>query len=1141
MGAELTAKEIQELDVPIDGGPGDGETRLVEACVLYGPVQLLAIRSLLATMRVANHDRAMQDMAASGIATLRNLQTAAFEESAYTLAAWALVAQSDLLRRAGLDELAGQQLGDVRDVYEEMNDAIGLAVTHLVEGDWYATPGSSPEALGFLLDAELQPAAEQDTGRARACYDRAANLLDSADAPLAAGALALRRAALAFFADDIETQRRWLDEAAVNFEAVGGEANRRLVEVHKLVADVAQGEVARTMLRAGTRWDLAPRGPIAEILAWSEEEGSRSFATGLGRLLQRAGERWQRMGSFERAEACCSLALPLISCSRGVPPAAVLMVLAQLDIEREQGARALVRLEQAIGGFEVPQEIGDYPERWLRAVYLCMGIVAAQMSRTGSSSFARGIPGLERAVDRLEQLMQVPGVPKESVSEKLLKDQAGMLEAIATSHRDKALEEVRAGMDVAMTAEAKTMLSLAAQGARDQVEQGRCAAILNRARQLRQQGWEGEAERWYDDAINKIQAAGPALSHMAVLAEVQRGNEDGARLRFDEVASHAVLPEQFLAPLAIRAGRAEYARTLFEKLDSTKYSDLSWRDVADRAEVALETGNPERALELATKAIARFERRVARLARDPDRIAASDDVSVAFVCLVAARACFAIADSREEEGDMDGRRDAIEEALLSMERGRAFAMPSLVNTSTNASRSWQKASTEWSSAFERLLFAYELQGSAGADDLLQELSAADERLSTIESRLPSEGRSALSSIQKAVDVAALRAKLPDDTCILEYHVVGPRIASVGVTRDDLARSYVHVDRAVLEPAVNTLLRSCAMGSADADSAATLSRILLDPLTDVLRASERIIVVPFGPLHSIPFHALPLEGRSLGETHVLSYVPASSLLSSRSIDGPLRGSGAVIVGDPEFKGRPNLKSLPGAVIEARDVARRLDTNDCLIGPQATEDALRPLLVGRAVVHLAAHGHLDDVAPSMSSIILAGRDELTVSDLIGLRIDAGLAVLSACDTGRGVATLGGDVVGLGRGLLAAGIERSIVSLWPVDDIVACVTMSLFYGHLERVIAPARALALAQRDVRNMTGDEIAACYRNLGCEDGATTPTRRRSGGSMHLLRPRGIPLHPAFEEDDDEMEDDCLVQNLDGSLERVWAPFVLVGV
>jgi CHAT domain-containing protein len=149
------------------------------------------------------------------------------------------------------------------------------------------------------------------------------------------------------------------------------------------------------------------------------------------------------------------------------------------------------------------------------------------------------------------------------------------------------------------------------------------------------------------------------------------------------------------------------------------------------------------------------------------------------------------------------------------------------------------------------------------------------------------------------------------------------------------------------------------------------------------------------------------------------------------------------------------------------------------------------MGRAqLVHLAAHGRLDPVAPSDSSIVLAGGDELTVSDLVGLRIDAELAVLSACDSGRGAASLGGDVVGLARGLIAAGARRSVVSLWPVDDAPACVTMSLLHERLAAGLPAAAALHESQATVRGLSGAELAARYVELGGDLAHASTTRRR---------------------------------------------------
>jgi CHAT domain-containing protein len=228
-------------------------------------------------------------------------------------------------------------------------------------------------------------------------------------------------------------------------------------------------------------------------------------------------------------------------------------------------------------------------------------------------------------------------------------------------------------------------------------------------------------------------------------------------------------------------------------------------------------------------------------------------------------------------------------------------------------------------------------------------------------------------------------------------------------------------------------------------------------------------------------------------------------------------------------------LPGAAIEAEAVAGTHRVPP-LIGPDAAEPTIRRELARCDLVHLAAHGRLDPIAPSNSSIVLAGRDELTVSDLVGLRIDSELAVLSACDSGRGAASLGGDVVGLARGLIAAGARRSVVSLWPVDDAPACVTMTLFHKRLSQEVPVAAALHAAQNDIRAMSGSEISARYIELGGEANATASTRRR--GAPSAQGAPELPLDPEFV---DDLADADPVDSLSGQLARVWAPFIVIGV
>ena len=84
----------------------------------------------------------------------------------------------------------------------------------------------------------------------------------------------------------------------------------------------------------------------------------------------------------------------------------------------------------------------------------------------------------------------------------------------------------------------------------------------------------------------------------------------------------------------------------------------------------------------------------------------------------------------------------------------------------------------------------------------------------------------------------------------------------------------------------------------------------------------------------------------------------------------------------------------------------------------------------LVHIATHGYFRQDNPMFSSIRL-GDTHLSLCDLAHFRIPAELVVLSGCATGLNVVTPGDELMGLVRGLLQAGAQSLILSLWDVHD--------------------------------------------------------------------------------------------------------------
>ena len=94
-------------------------------------------------------------------------------------------------------------------------------------------------------------------------------------------------------------------------------------------------------------------------------------------------------------------------------------------------------------------------------------------------------------------------------------------------------------------------------------------------------------------------------------------------------------------------------------------------------------------------------------------------------------------------------------------------------------------------------------------------------------------------------------------------------------------------------------------------------------------------------------------------------------------------------------------------------------------------------------------------------------LRLDEIHELRLDANLAILSACDTsvGRTIGTEG--TLALSRGFLAAGARRVVATLWPVSDAsTAQLVGSLFDPHLPTDLPVSKRLTEAKRALRAET---------------------------------------------------------------------------
>ncbi|MFL6292671.1 MAG: CHAT domain-containing protein [Thermoanaerobaculia bacterium] len=278
--------------------------------------------------------------------------------------------------------------------------------------------------------------------------------------------------------------------------------------------------------------------------------------------------------------------------------------------------------------------------------------------------------------------------------------------------------------------------------------------------------------------------------------------------------------------------------------------------------------------------------------------------------------------------------------------------------------------------------------------------------------------------------------------------------------------------------------------------ADLSRMLLAPAAGLL-PGKRLVVVPDGALHYLPFAALPAPGT--GEPLVLGHevvtLPSASALAviRRETRAPASATLAVVA-DPVFDANDPRVAVRVAAVRGSRLGRlpysREEAESLLaLAPPAERlgalgfDASREtVLSGRLaryrLVHFATHGILDTENPELSGLLLSqldaqGRPQdgfLRAHEIYRLSLPADLVVLSACRTALGREMRGEGLVGLTRGFFHAGARSVLVSLWEVEDRATAELMRRFYREmLKGGRPPAAALRAAQASLRREPGWE------------------------------------------------------------------------
>ncbi|HKS41009.1 MAG TPA: CHAT domain-containing protein [Blastocatellia bacterium] len=342
---------------------------------------------------------------------------------------------------------------------------------------------------------------------------------------------------------------------------------------------------------------------------------------------------------------------------------------------------------------------------------------------------------------------------------------------------------------------------------------------------------------------------------------------------------------------------------------------------------------------------------------------------------------------------------------------------------------------------------------------------------------------AFADIQRmqATSASDLREALDPSETVIEYFTTGDHVSAFIASRESFKVARKIASKSEIERVLATLRFQIEKFNYGPDyveayfgqlrrgtneSLQQLYKAVFAPLEATV-ATDRLIIIPHGALHYVPFHALTDGSNYLIERFEISYAPSASVFklcrarrdSAQIPDFKFEISEMVALGLAET-GTPSINEemdalaalFPGAVM--------------LTGENATRANLLQSAPHGRFLHLASHGYFRRDNPMFSFLKLADSN-LHFYNLLDLKLNAEMVTLSACHTGVNKVFPGDELHGLVRGFLYAGAPSVVASLWAVSDRSTADFMREMYSHIRAGATKRTALRRAQLSIKDAYG--------------------------------------------------------------------------
>ncbi len=334
----------------------------------------------------------------------------------------------------------------------------------------------------------------------------------------------------------------------------------------------------------------------------------------------------------------------------------------------------------------------------------------------------------------------------------------------------------------------------------------------------------------------------------------------------------------------------------------------------------------------------------------------------------------------------------------------------------------------------------------------------------------------------------LQAALPGATTVIRYFFIDSSLHALVL--DKGSKKIIDIDAFDINEKINTLL-STATNNENNHTAILyqLYESLWKPLAKDIR-TKNIIVIPDGILYNVSFELL-----TPAPLHLYSELSKGSLLATHSITyhyslfkiGSNAGSETknnYVAFAPGFSDE-NKTAYQQSVNDSgkldwlymtllpqpftKSLVKKMQDKlggDIFLDNVSTQTSFKQNAGNNRIVHIGTHAEFNNEMPQLSRLIfskntdsVATNNSLFLYDIYNCNINADLAILTACESGKPGYEDGEGMVSLAHAFNYAGSKSILTSLWQVDEQSASFITEKFIENLTAKMPAGEALQQAK----------------------------------------------------------------------------------